>query len=624
MSKKIFWISFLKDFLFKKLKPHNTKLQKIYRFFWFVRGFTLVELIVVMSILLILWFLGFIQINWYIKNSRDIARLENLKVINTSIWIFALDKNYFPQPDEWIEITFSWTKLWTQWVFWNNLFRIVQKINKKPIDIITNTDFSYSLSNDWKEYELWAVLEWDSINQITFIPQIYALWTIPWRSLVLWKYNGQAIKTSTWWLIYIFAMPTIISRDLSQKDITDIIEQEKLAYKWYWNLPASYNWTIFKVDWWFNFTPNMLIVYSWSLENLQDNETERIKLLKNLQDSYSWTILENADWIDDLLEIIIDPDSPSKQVKELSYNFVENILNIDIPIILTSWSWFLTYDFTNVLINADTRSITQDTLWDVWFATKNWVHVFQSWDWISYDESDGLVDDDVRSVIEDQYWNLWFATNKWLSKFNWYNWLTYNKWDGLIDNDVVSIIEDSDWNLWFATKKWVSKFNWTTWTNYTESQARLTNKIVKSISQDLSWNLWFATIDWVSKFDWTNWTSYNEVDWLVDKNVNYVYTDSINNVWFWTINWLSKYDWSTWTNYNEFDWLVDKDVQVIYEDNESNMWFWTANWISKYDWVMWTTYNTDDGLADNDVQVIYQDDDSNMWFGTKKWVTIFY
>jgi hypothetical protein len=36
------------------------------------------------------------------------------------------------------------------------------------------------------------------------------------------------------------------------------------------------------------------------------------------------------------MDMDINPDSPSKEVKEYSYNYVENTLNINIPIILTS------------------------------------------------------------------------------------------------------------------------------------------------------------------------------------------------------------------------------------------------------------------------------------------------
>lgn len=594
-------------------------------------AFSLLELIVVITILAILWTISFFNLNWYISNSRDVVRLESIKNIDFSIELFSVEKWFFPKPTDGVDITYSWATLWTQWSFWDDNFANVQKLSKKPVDVLTSSDFSYSVSNDGREYEIWAVMEWDFLAQNKFISSTFAIWNVPARSLVMWEYNWKVLKTSTWWVAYILTIPTLLSYDISETDITKLIDKQTLAYKWFWNLPATYSGTIFKIDGWFEFDPNMLVIYSWDFSDLTNNENTWVTLLQNLQNSYSWTVLDWNPNFNELLSIDISDDWSSKEAKIFSYELVKNILKVNTPITITYWENWLTYDLSNILIDADTRSITQDSLWNLWFATKNWVSKFQWNIWVNYLESDWLADKDVRSVIQDASWNMWFATNKWVNEYDPISdiWTTYVKQDGLVDDDVVSIIQDDSWDLWFSTKKWVSNYDITTdtWTNYDEADG-LVNKIVTSSTEDSLWNIWFSTIDWVSKYDPIAdiWTNYNETDGLADKSVLSIYSDDIWNVWFGTINGASKYNviTDTWTNYNESDGLIDKFVQFIFEDIDGTMWFGTPSWISEFDWSNWNTFTTEDGLADNDVQVIYQDDAWNMWFGTKKWVTIYY
>ena len=45
------------------------------------KGFTLVELIVVITILAILWTIAFISFAWYSKNSRDSVRIADMNNI---------------------------------------------------------------------------------------------------------------------------------------------------------------------------------------------------------------------------------------------------------------------------------------------------------------------------------------------------------------------------------------------------------------------------------------------------------------------------------------------------------------------------------------------------------------
>ena len=52
------------------------------------KGFTLVELIVVIIILAILWTIAFLSFQWYSSNARDSSKTTDLSSIKTSLWIF--------------------------------------------------------------------------------------------------------------------------------------------------------------------------------------------------------------------------------------------------------------------------------------------------------------------------------------------------------------------------------------------------------------------------------------------------------------------------------------------------------------------------------------------------------
>ena len=55
-----------------------------------IKGFTLVELIVVITILAILWTISFISLQWYSMRSRDSVRISDIKNIITNLELFKL------------------------------------------------------------------------------------------------------------------------------------------------------------------------------------------------------------------------------------------------------------------------------------------------------------------------------------------------------------------------------------------------------------------------------------------------------------------------------------------------------------------------------------------------------
>ena len=586
-------------------------------------AFTLVELIITIVILAILATIAYSSFLWFSKNARDITRISNIDMMQTSIDLYELKEWKYPIPTNPNRIVYSWALLWSQWTFWDDLFLNVRIINEKPTDVLTSSDYTYSLLNTNRHYELSTVIEWNTNIWINIITKSNAVKQRIARSYSIWTYNWIVVRAYSGSTLYILALPAITVNNLSSLDIVEIVGKKRLSYKWYNNLPESYSGTVLKIDWGFDFDPSILVLYEWSVDNLLYSENEQVNLLKNLQDAYSWTILESNPNLNSIINLDIDTNIASKEVREIAYDFVENVLELEQTIILTSWDEWLTYDISNALLDNDTRSITQDLIWNIWLATKKWVNVFWEWIWLAYDEAYWLADKDTRWVLATLDWNIWFATNKWISKFDWTNWTTYDKWDWISSDDVIDLYQDTDWNIWIATNKWVTKYDWTNFTVYDESDW-LIDKEVKSISQSTDWSMWFATIQWISNFDGSNFINYDNTDWLADKNVLSMHAGSNWSMWFWTIDWASNFDWINFTNYNLADWLADKFVQAIYQDSDWNIWFGTKKWANKFNWTTWELYDSSNWLADDDVQVIFQDEVWNMWFGTKKWVTIYF
>ena len=133
------------------------------------KAFTLVELIVVISILIILGTIAFISMQNYTKTSRDSVRLSDMSRIKTSLELFQIEAAKYPDPDGSITISYSGSTAWTQWEFWQIGFQSVDKLDILPVDPLTEKQYDYSVTNTKKEYQLAWVMETDeySLNMNT-------------------------------------------------------------------------------------------------------------------------------------------------------------------------------------------------------------------------------------------------------------------------------------------------------------------------------------------------------------------------------------------------------------------------------------------------------------------------
>ncbi len=130
-------------------------------------AFTLVELIIVITILSILATIWFLSFQTYIIDARDWNRITNIKSIYEWLKITKLRKWNFVNPDDYLNI--NW--LWLQWYAWESVkdFAKIAWNMKDPLD---DKYYIYLLSSNSKKIQLWWFLE--KPNEIAYINNVYA------------------------------------------------------------------------------------------------------------------------------------------------------------------------------------------------------------------------------------------------------------------------------------------------------------------------------------------------------------------------------------------------------------------------------------------------------------------
>ena len=304
-----------------------------------IKAFTLVELLVVITILAVLWTVSFMYWQTYVKDTRDAVRITDMWSAEKALSLYAIkNDNQFPTPDNGVEVTYSWAEVWTQWEFWKTVFKAVEILSEEVLDPETYESYTYSVSSDWNEFQIWSIEETWTLQTNLFINQVYA-WDTVVPAIIKWNYNWVMLKMQTGSVEYIFALPSIITSDLWTPTINYIINNEKLVYSWYWNLPETYKNSRFKMDWWWSLNlvnVDKFVAFSGSLKNLKNNWSMQIDLIKKIQESYSWTIIKDKKIIAEILTL--DTVNSQDKTKTLAKILIKNSFDPKIKLTSTSWS----------------------------------------------------------------------------------------------------------------------------------------------------------------------------------------------------------------------------------------------------------------------------------------------
>jgi len=609
------------------------------------KAFTLVELIVVITILAILWTIVFISFQWYSQSSRNSVRISDVNKVESALELFFIDSWKYPDPTNPVTVTYNWSDVWYQGTFWSTTNTSLWTISKVITDPLLNIEYGYSVSNTKTEYQIWLSLEWwpSGFNNSKIINSTYAIDSY---AYVTWSYNWRVLKVSSWWIDYVLAVPSIITTDLTNLDLSYIISNDKLVYNNYINLPPSYKWTSLFNSWSILYNPETILVYSWSISDLKINTAKQVKLLEWIKAAFweSSVLSSNDNEIEKITALQINSENPTSNDIYEAWMFVKNNLKIkDLKV----WWFPFNYNITNYTVKntdtswldsvyADLKSIFYDSQWNLWttYDTGLWVWVRKyNWiEWVEYNSENSdfpllstWVDKWIFHIREDLNWNIWFTSN-WggLIKFDWLNWEHYTNlstWWWLLSDQVTDVLIDSNWNLWVWLRwDWLCMFNWTNWVNYSFS-----NNQSEFLLEAPNWDIWFWTNVWINVFDGLNWnqiTSASTNWWLWADNMQEWEVAPNWDIWVSTRNgWVSKYDWINWikwTNESTNWWIIGDYLDWIWFDSNWNVYVWSYFWLHKFDWINWEVLDTNwyrYAVAwDNSWNIYYV---NNAWFYAK-------
>ena len=612
------------------------------------KAFTLVELIVVITILAILWTIAFVSMSWYSKTARDSTRTSDISKIKSSLELFHINSNKYPDPTEAQPITYSGWLAWYQWIFWNSTFINVEKLDKIPKDPLTEKEYAYSVLNTKQEYEIAWIMEWDDValNQ-ELITKSNALEKTA-KAMLSWTYNGISLRVNANNTSYVLAIPSIItSIDINNADVPTaennrkletIIAGKELVLENYKNLPHNYlnsnyisNKETTNID--FQLLNNnditKILIYEWDISNL----TSEI-LVTKLQESYTWTTISKITPTNELFNIDVTDSSQLEKLDNYWVNFINNNL----------WWWAQSkiYATCNGIAHNTTKSYYTNNTTPFPTLCTSVKQDFVCIDWIWKNTSN------LTETLNTTTYPFDTCTESWALNCDANSTYTINinhiynvpQLDHSVTQNVTADMLESNGTFRYTTdvtcNNWVLENTVETWPEYvscdtgyiwnwsicklpTSCEDVLTNSVVSPYWTDV-YNI-TTWITWITKLSCNNWRTLvssqdiSAVWWWLFTNLNeakYYRENDPNHARYSILNQLEnfknttnstftfKLEWPNINKYNEWSQTTNplSDIDVAWYNpihiDWSNMWFvwlelwnwthWPVNWNSLLDW----------------------------------------
>ncbi|MDC0506037.1 prepilin-type N-terminal cleavage/methylation domain-containing protein, partial [Candidatus Gracilibacteria bacterium] len=123
------------------------------------RALTLVELVVVITILSILSTIAYISLAGQATDARDASRGTDINSINRVLTLHNTSRLQYPKATNSFSVTYSGATLWNQGVFGKETLTEVGKIFGELQDPKFDNQYTYSVTQNKKEYQLGALFE---------------------------------------------------------------------------------------------------------------------------------------------------------------------------------------------------------------------------------------------------------------------------------------------------------------------------------------------------------------------------------------------------------------------------------------------------------------------------------
>lgn len=332
------------------------------------KWFTLVELIVVITILSVLATIWFISFAWYQTSARDSVRLSDIHNIETWLWIQKIKAGKYPIPDEKVNINLWWTTLNYQWYAWASVLWLIwlngegkdpllweyytysTNVNRVKYQILSyfeNQEHIKKQAFAWNAYaqisELYPKLKWDklgiiinnstkeplqksgmdiNISDSTSVYEVY-LWDneiITWSDVSLWSlYSKSSCKRLKEFDSSLLDGKYMIDPLANWNEIEVLCD---MTSDWGgWTLYTAKNKYEYPDTWYFSLDPlKQSINFSEIRWNFVSPQWKHLPLIYSTFNQNEWKfILEHNEWIQD--SIYIDENNHYKTPKEFANAF---------------------------------------------------------------------------------------------------------------------------------------------------------------------------------------------------------------------------------------------------------------------------------------------------------------
>ena len=377
----------------------------------------------------------------------------------------------------------------------------------------------YSVTNNRKEYLLWATLESDDYTLLTppNLPlsgegQYSSLSNIVdqaeaarsrWRTKISWRYNWKVLTVRRWPTTSVLALPTIVA-ETTATTVEEIVANKELVADWTtWTGETLVN-------------PNSLVAFEWPEEELSTLSWQK-KLLVWLQAAYTETLTAQTD--ESVATILTTNATSESEVQAIAWN-----------IVTTNIVW------TSLTNTIQTEQATDSPCWNTThLATKD----FWSTDLVSFSEWQTACDAAKKT----------FTCNNW----------QYVDWQDYADTTTYKYTSCSVW-----TANDCIAWN-ITWTNASYSYTAISHSSTQTVSGTKTITNWTQTYDAVVSCSNGTTAIDSETQTQISCDLDYYSSDTTTCI-------------SVWNWYYSLFWSPDRVACTNYLDTLSRDYTYTSSW----------------------------------------------
>ncbi len=137
-----------------------------------IKAFTLVELIVVLTIVTILSTVWFVAYTDYLRWVRDSSRIQQMTEMHKSFVLYAT-RSRLPIPSSSVWVVYGSSQVWTQWYADSQVLEVI-KYSDGWFDPKTKSPYTYFMSQDRKSAQLLWYFEERQVNSLLTMQSVQA------------------------------------------------------------------------------------------------------------------------------------------------------------------------------------------------------------------------------------------------------------------------------------------------------------------------------------------------------------------------------------------------------------------------------------------------------------------